>query len=251
MNMVKNTIIALMLISAFAVASSAADTLKNLANERNAKNLQENVDSLQILVDSLNGVITMNDSISAANLSAMAVLREDVKNDSLRMTAIIDSLQGEIAKQNVEIAYFQRYAGFLDTCMVKLANRWLYEKFDKEAVDEAISYFDWMYSSRMKSDLSIVQRLLKDYEKSYKEFQTILKDAQYDIERESPFAVDGYRKRYLDRLSDMEYYRQYYNSDWSIRYLDRQIDDAMEILENHSDTKPADFEPLIDNNINF
>lgn len=249
--MLRNTIIVLMVLASFAVALNAQDRQKKTLNDRNAKNLQENVDSLQVLVDSLKEVIIMKDSVCTANLSAMTALEEDMKNDSLQMTAIVDSLQGEIARQNAEIAYFQRYAGFLDTCMVKLANRWLYERFDKEAVDEAISYFDWIYSDRTKSDLSIVQRLLKDYEKSYKEFQSILRAAQDDVERESPFAIDGYRKRYLDRLADMEYYRQYYNSDWSIRYLDRQIDDAMEILENHSDTKPADFGPLIDTNINF
>lgn len=246
--MFRNTIIVLMMALSFAFVSNAQDGLKRPERESNARALRENVDSLQVLVDSLRDVIIINDSISAANLSAIAVLEEDMKKDSLRMAAILDSLRGKIVEQNAEIAYFQRYAGFLDTCMVKLANRWLYEKFDKEAVEEAISYFDWMYSSQLKSELSIVQRLLKDYEKSYKEFQSILKDAQDDIERESPFAVDGYRKRYLDRLAGMEYYRQYYNSDWSIRYLDRQIDDAIEILENHSDTKPADFEPLIDLN---
>lgn len=249
--MLRNTIIVLMVLASFAVALNAQDRQKKTVNDRNAKNLQENVDSLQVLVDSLKDVIIMKDSICTANHSAMAALEEDMKNDLLQMAAIVDSLQGKIVEQNAEIAYFQRYAGFLDTCMVKLANRWLYERFDKEAVDEAISYFDWIYSDRTKSDLSIVQRLLKDYEKSYKEFQSILRAAQDDVERESPFAIDGYRKRYLDRLTDMEYYRQYYNSDWSIRYLDRQIDDAMEILENHSDTKPADFVPLIDTNINF
>lgn len=249
--MLRNTIIVLMVLASFAVALNAQDRQRKTLNDRNAKNLQENVDSLQVLVDSLKDVIIMKDSICTANHSAMAALEEDMNNDLLQMAAIVDSLQGKIVEQNAEIAYFQRYAGFLDTCMVKLANRWLYERFDKEAVDEAISYFDWIYSDRTKSDLSIVQRLLKDYEKSYKEFQSILRAAQDDVERESPFAIDGYRKRYLDRLADMEYYRQYYNSDWSIRYLDRQIDDAMEILENHSDTKPADFGPLIDTNINF
>lgn len=246
--MVKN-IITMLMISAFAVASYGQDSQKMTAKERKTKDLQENVDSLQLLVDSLRNVISMNDSIKAVTLSVVEDLKEAIKTDSVRVGTVLDSLQTEIAERDAEIMDFQQYAGFLDTCMVKLANRWLFEKFDKEAVDEAISYFDWMYSSQMKSDLSIVQRLLKDYEKSYKEFQSILKEAQSDIERESPFAVDGYKKRYLDRLAGMGYYKQYYNSDWSIRYLDKQISDAIEILENHSDTKPADFTSLIDPNI--
>lgn len=246
--MVKN-IITVLMISAFAVASYGQDSQKMTAKERKTKDLQENVDSLQLLVDSLRNVISMNDSIKAVTLSVVEDLKEAIKTDSVRVGTVLDSLQTEIAERDAEIMDFQQYAGFLDTCMVKLANRWLFEKFDKEAVDEAISYFDWMYSSQMKSDLSIVQRLLKDYEKSYKEFQSILKEAQSDIERESPFAVDGYKKRYLDRLAGMGYYKQYYNSDWSIRYLDKQISDAIEILENHSDIKPADFTSLIDPNI--
>lgn len=103
--------------------------------------------------------------------------------------------------------------GFVDTCMVKLANRWLYEPFDKADVDEAISYFDRIYSSRLKEDLSIVQELLYSYERSYREFQSILRQAQSDIDRESPFVCEEYKNKYIRMIESMPYYLKYYNAD--------------------------------------
>ena len=41
---------------------------------------------------------------------------------------------------------------------------------------------------------------------------------------------------------------QYYNGDWNIRYLNEQINKALDILNNHSENKQADFSFIIDNN---
>lgn len=182
---------------------------------------KENVDSVKLETDSLQCIIefqcgsitTLEDSIVALN-------------------HIIEGLEAKM--------------GFVDTCLVKLANMWLYEKFDKEVVDEAITYMDRMYSSSFKNELSIVQELLRDYEQSYGEFQLILQRAQNDPDRANLFAVDEYKKKYLEEIQLMPYYRKYYHSDWNIRYLNEQISEALKRIKNHSAQKYADFGSLID-----
>lgn len=157
-----------------------------------------------------------------------------------------DSLSAIINVRDNEIKVLKDNTGFVDTCMVKLANRWLSEKYDKPDIDEAIKYFDRIYSSKLKSELSIVQILLKEYEKSYKEFQSILKEAQSDDYREIPFDSDKYKNKYMSKIKGMEYYIKYYNTDWNIIYLKAKIAEAIEIIKNYSPNKFADFSHLID-----
>lgn len=62
------------------------------------------------------------------------------------------------------------------------------------------------------------------------------------------FLIIGYSTpKNLDyMIESMPYYLKYYNADWNIRYLNGQIREALERLNNHSDTNPADFSSLID-----
>ena len=46
----------------------------------------------------------------------------------------------------------------------------------------------------------------------------------------------------------MMYYWKYYKEEWNIRYLNEQIDKAVQIINNHKDGKFADFSSLIDPN---
>ena len=177
-------------------------------------------------------------------------LEKRVNYDSLKIDSLLEILnikEKEIDKIKIENTKLRSNIGFVDTCMVKLANRWLYEKYNKSDVDEAIKYFDRIYSSKLKDELSIVQRLLRDYERSYKDFQFIIQQAQQDIDRENPFAVDSYKEKYIHKIKSMLYYMQYYNEEWNIRYLNEQINRALDLLNNHSGNKQADFSYIIDN----
>lgn len=212
----------------------------------------ENVDSIKYVADSLRRELSHRDSIANANIKLIDSIRLSVKQDSMRMIVRAnrqkDSLMLVIRDKEKEIAKLQGNMGFVDTCMVKLANRWLYERYDRAAVKEAISYFDRIYSSKLKEGMSIVQELLRDYERSYREFQSIIKEAQSDIDRESPFACDEYRNKYKRKIENMMYYWKYYKKEWNIRYLNEQIDQAVQIINNHENGKFADFSSLIDLN---
>ncbi len=219
---------------------------------RSKKDNIENVDSIKLVADSLHRELLLRDSIIRINTKFIDSLWQNAKRDTLRFTATInhqrDSLLNVIRTKDREITTLKANTGFVDTCMVRLANRWLYERFDKADVDEAIKYFDRIYSSKLKEEMSIVQELLRSYERSYREFQSILKEAQSDIDRESPFAYDEYKNKYMRRIENMLYYMRYYNGDWNIRYLNEQITEALKRLKNHSNGKFADFSSLIDPN---
>lgn len=70
--------------------------------------------------------------------------------------------------------------------------------------------------------------------------------AQRDPDRENPFSVSDYKTGYKSRIQSMPYYIKYYNGSWNIRYLNEQIKIALDRIDAHSDTKPADFSDLID-----
>lgn len=213
----------------------------------------ENVDSIKYVADSLRRELSHRDSIVNANIKLIDSIRRSAKQDSMRMIVRAnrqkDSLMFVISNKEKEIAKLQGNMGFVDTCMVKLANKWLYGRYDRDAVKDAISYFDRIYSANFKQEYSIVQELLKKYESSYREFQIILKKAQADFDRENPFACEDFKSRYIRMIENMYYYTKYYNSDWNIRYLNEQIAEALERLKNHTDGKFADFSSLIDENL--
>lgn len=214
--------------------------------------LQPTVDSLYVIIDSLKTQLSLQDSlVNEINEKGRTIdsLQHAIIGHverTQKSTVVLDSLQNQIAVKDKEILSLRADIGFVDTCMVKLANRWLYERYDKKDVEEAIAYFDRIYSRKLKQDLSIVQTLLRDYEGAYKEFQTILKQAQADLDRTSPFAVEDYKKRYLDRLKTMSYYRKYFKSEWNIRYLNEQIQNSIDRLQKHSEKNTTDFEDMID-----
>ena len=225
----------------------------------------QTVDSFKLLVDSFRQMAdspkmavdnplpaSHRDSLDERCTLLVDSLRQKHQADSLKMAMGIsrerDSLLTEIKRKDEMIAQYEAKMNYVDTCLLKFANRELYERFDREAVNDAISYVDRIYSSGFRQEYSIVQELLRAYERSYEDFQQILRQAKDDPERTSPFAVERYKDRYIQKIKGMEYYKRYYGGDWNIRYLNGQIDDALEMLENHSGKKHADFSPLIDPN---
>ena len=245
---IKSPILVLLVLSITCIGSFA----QKKRSPKGTGNLVEieMIDSMKIIIDSLYKVISYSDSIIRANNELIDSIYRKTEADSLRTVAIVnaqtDSLSAIIQDKDKEITALKANVGFVDTCMVRLANRWLYEPFDKADVDAAISYFDRIYSSRLKEDMSIVQELLYSYERAYREFQSILRQAQSDIDRASPFVCEEYKIKYIRMIESMPYYLKYYKGDWNIRYLNGQIKEALDRLNNHSDINPADFSSLID-----
>lgn len=188
----------------------------------------EEMDSTKFIIDSLSQKLLMLDSI----------------NNSIKFQ--YDSLINLIDNKDQEIENLKERIYFADTCIVKLSNLRLYLPFNKEKVNEAIKSFDKIYSSKLKEDMSIILTLLKNYEHYYKEFLSIIEEAQKDDKnRNNIFNIDDYKNKYKYKIENMSYYINYYNGDWKIIYLNKQIDKALKILEEHSDSKKANFNSLI------
>lgn len=204
-------------------------------------------------------VIASNDTIASVPLIRNEIVsRDNVVIDSL-MTLIrqrdsvtmvqntkIDSLRRILSVKDAEINRLTKERAFVDTCMARLANRWLYEKYNEKDVNSAIEYFNKILSTQLRRDRSIILELLKNYKSAYWDFQSILVSAQQDPDRTDVFCVPEYKEKYLSRIKSMSYYRQYYNESWNIRYLNERIKMSIDRLNAHSDEKPADFSDLID-----
>lgn len=206
---------------------SAEMTLDDSLSAETALLAQNIVCSISV-VDSLKNLITINNALI------------DSQNSQ------IDSLIDLISSKDVEIKHLTEERAFVDTCMARLANRWLYEKFNEQDVNDAIDYFNRILSTQLRRDRSVILDLLKIYKSSYMEFQSILREAQRDSDRENPFSGSEYKARYKSRIQSMPYYVRYYNESWNIRYLNERIKIALERIEAHSGEKPADFSDLID-----
>jgi hypothetical protein len=207
---------------------SFAKEIQQIPFVKNYTSISEEMDSTKFIIDSLSQKLLMLDSI----------------NNSIKFQ--YDSLINLIDNKDQEIENLKERIYFADTCIVKLSNLRLYLPFNKEKVNEAIKSFDKIYSSKLKEDMSIILTLLKNYEHYYKEFLSIIEEAQKDDKnRNNIFNIEDYKNKYKYKIENMSYYINYYNGDWKIIYLNKQIDKALKILEEHSDSKIANFNFLI------
>lgn len=203
----------------------------------------------RVLGDSLAAAPAILDSTETFSSSVVDSLKSIIKMSGALVASKnsqIDSLISIISSKDVEIKRLTEERAFVDTCMARLANRWLYEKFNERDVNEAIDYFNRILSTQLRRDRSVILELLKNYKSAHNSFQTILLAAQRDPDRENPFSVSDYKSVYKSRIQSMPYYTKYYNGSWNIRYLNEQIKIALDRIDAHSDTKPADFSDLID-----
>lgn len=200
-------------------------------------------DSLIAPIDSVDSIqIEQNDKEIIDSLSSLII---EIEKISATKDKRIDSLFSVMKDKDAKIQQLTKDRDFVDTCMARLANRWLYEKYNEKDVKEAISYFDKILSNDFRREHSVILELLKNYKTAYNDFLTILKQAQKDADRENPFSAKEYKERYLRKIESMTYYVRYYKESWNIRYLNERIKIAEERLKAHSDSKYADFSDLI------
>jgi len=199
-------------------------------------------DSVRTIIDSLETIIESQKSLTNEYIRQIETLSSTIQNDSVQLDSLTHLLQ---TREN-ELMTFKSNQGFIDTCLLKISLRTLSEAYNKKRVDEAIICFDKIYSTKLKQDLSMLPILLREYEKAYQEFILILSEAQKDDDRKSPFACDQYKKKYIDKIKSMSYYKTYFtNKNWYITYLNDQITTALDKLNNHSNNKYADFRTIL------
>ena len=187
----------------------------------------------------------IQDTVSLQTKYDMQVAQNDILSrrvDSLM--SILAERNTQIAKKDSVICYHESRVDFVDTCMLRLCNKWLDVQYNKENVDRSIAYFDRIYSNKLKTDINIVKVLLQDYEKAHNEFLKFLTEAQTDTRRYQITANQIYVDTYTAKLVNLDYYKKHYSNIWNIGFLNRMIDKALEILTNHKD-KRADFSVIL------
>ena len=184
-------------------------------------------------VDSLTACIASRDSVIMKFKSRVAA-------DSVTLIVQNDSLTARASR----IKEWEDMRGRIDTCMISLANWWLFVRYNKDEIKKAITYFERVTSTQLKEDRKQILELLMKYEESYNTFKDLLLAAQCDERRTNPFTVKEYKDYYTYAIGEMPYYKDYYNSGWSIRFLDGIITKAIEKLEKHNEIQPVDFSDL-------
>ena len=227
---------------------------KDDKNDKNDKNPV--IDSLQFykdLVVALTAELDERDSIAIEKMGQMEAMKEMMKEDSIKIfsfEAKEKELMQAIENKDKEIAVLRSKEAAVDSGILRLANRLLFEKFDKAAVEDGMEFFSKICTGDLKEKYSIVMELLTMYEGVYLEYQRILKKAQNDGDRTDAysFAIGPYKSKYIEMLKSMPYYKSYCvgDADWCIVYLNMDIEKALRMLEKHSKDSPADFSSMID-----
>lgn len=176
--------------------------------------------------DSINNLDNMKSDIKLNTDSIIQSLRSEV--NSLKEKK--DSLYGELSiKDQIindkehEIKRKEQYLIFADTVIARLSNDCLRKKYDKGRVDSALVYFKKMYSHELQNKFMPLENLLKSYGDYSKEILDVVFSIENDKALTNPFQYEERNLIYIKRIKSTRYYREIYNNNWTIPYLNERI----------------------------
>lgn len=137
-----------------------------------------------------------------------------------------------IKDQNKKIKRLNRHLLFADTIVARLSNDCLRKKYDLAKVNQAIRNFEQMYSPELKSKFGRLKFLLNEYERFNQELVAIFIEVQNDKALGNPFTGQKQAQSYIDKIKNTRYYREIYNEDWTIPYLNNLIDKCFETIKS-------------------
>lgn len=186
----------------------------------------------------------LDDSLRELKGAPEAILRLEKSIDSLRkVKKELDEQKTQLSGNNaVSVAEnndIGEYNLFIEECICRFANGRLSLKYDEENVNKAIRYMDSVKDKTLLKRFVDVPGLLERYSKDYNEFMGVIKEAQKDIDRTDPLSDKSYRIKYINRLKNLRYYKDYYIPNenkwkgWRIYFLSDEIDKAIDLLGRH------------------
>ena len=137
-----------------------------------------------------------------------------------------------IEAQEATIKRLEKRLVFADTIVARLSNDCLRHKYDPGKVANAISNFEQMYSEELKRNFHQLKVLLTEYGKYTKEIETVFFEAQNDKALSNPFTGQKQALTYIDKIKATSYYRNVYDENWTIPYLNSVIDKSIEIIKS-------------------
>lgn len=194
------------------------------------------------VMDSLNDVIDSRlqtlKRLSSETSKAVALLKEkEMLLDSVEHIrediALLISQQKELKKTSDSLKGFQEFG---ERCLCEYIQGKLsqpYPKIQNRINTDTNSYYN-LRSAQLREEFKPLLTLLRGYETYYEDFMGVIRSAQNDISRMSVERKEEYSSKYILRIQQMPYYQKYYGKDWSILYLDYQIDKALKLLEKHN-----------------
>ena len=171
------------------------------------------VDSLQQEISRLNGII------------------EHHKQLETSLNGKLFDYEQTIKVQNKKIEWLNSYLLFADTIVARLSNDCLRKKYDQSSVNQALGNFEKMYSPELKSKFGRLKFLLNEYDKYTQELVAIFLEAQNDRGLGNLFTGQKQALSYIDKIKNTRYYREVYNDNWTIPYLNKLIDKCFETIK--------------------
>ena len=191
------------------------DTLKNTV-EVVAETPVEviKVDSLQHEIERLNGLIAQ------------------YKQSETSLNGKLYDYEQTIKAQSKKIERLNSYLLFADTIVARLSNDCLRKKYDQSRINQAVGNFEKMYSPELKSKFGRLKFLLNEYGMFTQELVTIFIEAQNDKGLGNPFTGQKQALTYIEKIKNTRYYRDVYNDNWTIPYLNNLIDKCFETIKS-------------------
>ena len=138
----------------------------------------------------------------------------------------------KIKEQEALIKKLENRLLFADTIVARLSNDCLLKKYDPKNVNDAIAHIEGMYSNDLKSKFSRLKILLTNYGRYSQELEGIFQKAQNDKALSNPFTGQKQALTYIDKIKSTLYYREVYNENWTIPYLNSVIDKSIEVIKS-------------------
>lgn len=95
-----------------------------------------------------------------------------------------------------------------------------------------------MYSTELKSELRQLKVLLTEYGNYTHEIKDIFLEAQNDKSLGNLFTGQQRALTYIDKIKSTHYYKEAYNKNWTIPYLNKVIDKSIEVIRNFNPKDP-------------
>ena len=196
-------------------------------------------------------VANATDTLKSSN--SVALSEDSVKIQQLNESIIVyqDSLsilKAALKAKEDEYNKLLEDLDFADQCMMALAYRRCIEPYDKNSVDTALEYFGKLHKKETKEEMEGLRKALLDYEYCNNEIHSILDKAQNDPDRAgNPFMANEYKDKYINQLKNSRYYRNYMEKkvEYSIEYLDGIVNEALNLLSQHSSQNIIDLSKLL------
>ena len=196
-------------------------------------------------------IATATDTLKGSNAAALS--EEAVKIQQLNESIIayqdsLSALRAALKAKEDEYNKLVEDLDFADQCLRALAYNRCIDPFDKEDVETAIGFFDRLHKEETKKEYEGLRKALMEYEYCNNEIHSILDKAQNDPDRAgNPFLANEYKDKYINQLKNSRYYRNYMEKkvEYSIEYLDGIVNEALNLLSQHSSQNIIDLSKLL------